>query len=184
MFRSAWCSAIYDFPVGHGQRYLSHGIAATVLGGWEFSGISVFQSGRPLLITAPDQTNLYNFSSTNGRANRGHSAVLESGQSNSQWFDTTAFSVAPAFTIPNDSLSQPNVRGPRRINFDWSLIKNTKFKDRYNLQFRAEFYNIFNHPALNATGATTDVTNAQFGQIISSAAGSERNVQFALRFLF
>lgn len=177
-------SYLYDFPVGHGQRYLSHGIAATVLGGWEFSGISVFQSGRPLLITAPDQTSLYNFSSTNGRANRGHSAVLASGQSNSHWFDTTAFSTAPAFTIPNDSLSQPNVRGPRRINFDWSLIKNTKFKDRYNLQFRAEFYNIFNHPALNATGATTDVTNAQFGQIISSAGGSERNVQFALRFLF
>ena len=93
-------SYLYDLPVGHGQRYLSHGIAATVLGGWEFSGISVFQSGRPLLITAPDQTNLYNFSSTNGRANRGHSAVLQSGQSNSHWFDTTAFSTAPAFTIP------------------------------------------------------------------------------------
>lgn len=42
----------------------------------------------------------------------------------------------------------------------------------------------FDHPALNATGATRDVTNAQFGQIVSSAAGSERNVQFALRFLF
>ena len=153
-----------------------------MLGGWEFSGISVFQSGRPLLITAPDQTNLYNFSSTNGRANRGHSAVLQSGQSNSHWFDTTAFSVAPAFTIPNDSLSQPNVRGPRRINFDWSLIKNTKFKDRYNLQFRAEFYNIFNHPALNATGATTDVTNAQFGQIISSAA--EANATFSSLYAF
>ena len=62
-------SYMYDLPVGRGQRYLSHGLAATVLGGWEFSGISVFQSGRPLLITAPDQTNLYNFSSTNGRAN-------------------------------------------------------------------------------------------------------------------
>jgi outer membrane receptor protein involved in Fe transport len=177
-------SYLYDFPVGYGKRFLNHGIAASVLGGWEFSGITVFQSGRPLLITAPDQTNLYNFSSTNGRANRGHSAALESGQSANHWFDTTAFSVAPAFTIPNDSLSQPNVRGPRRINFDWSLIKNTKLKDRYNLQFRAEFYNIFNHPALNATGATTDVTNAQFGQIVASAPGSERNVQFALRFVF
>ncbi|MBV9222418.1 MAG: hypothetical protein JOY85_00195, partial [Acidobacteriaceae bacterium] len=54
----------------------------------------------------------------------------------------------------------------------------------YNVQFRAEFYNIFNHPALLATGPTTDVTNAQFGQIVQSAPGSERNIQFALRFAF
>jgi outer membrane receptor protein involved in Fe transport len=177
-------SYIYDFPVGYGKRFLSHGLAAPLLGGWQFSGISVLQSGRPILITAPDQTNLYNFSSTNGRANRLHSPVLQSGQDNNHWFDTTAFSTAPAFTIPNDSLSQPNLRGPRRINFDWSLIKNSKFKEKYNLQFRAEFYNIFNHPALLATGATTDVTNAQFGQIVQSAPGSERNIQFGVHLLF
>jgi hypothetical protein len=90
----------------------------------------------------------------------------------------------PAYTIPTDSLTQPNVRGPRRINFDCSLIKNNWFKERYNMQFRAEFYNIFNHPALLATGPTTDVTNAQFGQIVQSSAGSERNIQFALQFIF
>jgi outer membrane receptor protein involved in Fe transport len=177
-------STIYDFPVGHGKRYLNHGAAATVLGGWEWSGISVFQSGRPILITAPDQTSLYNFSSTNGRANRLHSPVLSSGQNDNHWFDTTAFAAAAPFTIPTDSLTQPNLRGPRRINFDWSLIKNTQFKEKYNVQFRAEFYNIFNHPALQATGATTDVTNAQFGQIVQSIQGSERNIQFGLRFLF
>ena len=175
---------LYDLPFGPRQPFLNHGIAATVLGGWEFSGISVFQSGRPILITAPDQTNLYNFSSTNGRANRLHDAALPEGQTNNRWFDTTAFAAAPAYTIPTDSLTQPNVRGPRRINFDWSLIKNNKFKERYNVQFRAEFYNIFNHSALLATGPTTDVTNAQFGQIVQSAAGSERNIQFAVQFIF
>jgi hypothetical protein len=105
-------SYLYDLPFGHGQPLLNHGIAATVLGGWEFSGISVFQSGRPILITAPDQTNLYNFSSTNGRANRLHDAALPEGQTNNRWFDTTAFAAAPAYTIPTDSLTQPNVRGP------------------------------------------------------------------------
>ncbi|HZT38432.1 MAG TPA: TonB-dependent receptor [Bryobacteraceae bacterium] len=175
-------SYIYDFPAGPGKRYFSHGVGAAVLGGWEFSGISVFQSGRPILITAPDQTNLFNFSYTNGRANRLHSPVLESGRTNSHWFDTAAFAVAPPFTVPNDSLSQPNLRGPRRINTDISLIKNTRIKERANIQFRAEFYNIFNHPALGAP--VTDVTNAQFGQIITSIGGSERNVQFGLRALF
>jgi hypothetical protein len=126
-------SYIYDFPAGPGRRFLNHGVGAAILGGWEFSGISIFQSGRPLLITAPDQTNLYNFSYTNGRANRLHSPVLDSGQSDNHWFDTTAFAAAPPFTIPNDSLSQGNLRGPRRINTDVSLIKNTRFKEKYNV---------------------------------------------------
>jgi Carboxypeptidase regulatory-like domain/TonB dependent receptor len=173
---------IYDLPAGKGKQYLNHGIAAAVLGGWELSGISVFQSGRPILITAPDQTNLWDFSYTNGRANRLHSPVLSSGQSDSHWFDTTAFAAAAPYTIPNDSLSQPNLRGPRRINTDFSLIKNTRFLERYNMQFRAEFFNLFNHPALSSP--ITDVTSAQFGQITSGIGGSERNIQFGLRFVF
>lgn len=175
-------SYIYDFPVGFGKKFLNHGFLASAFGGWEFSGISVFQSGRPILIIGPDTTNLYNFSATNGRTDRLHSPVLSSGQTVSQWFDTTAFVAAPPFTLPTDSLSQPNLRSPRRINTDFSFIKNTRFKEKYNLQFRAEFYNIFNHPALQPP--VTDVTNAQFGQIISSIGGSERNIQFGLRFLF
>ncbi len=175
-------SYIYDFPVGHGKKFLNHGIAATALGGWEFSGISVFQAGRPILIIGPDQTNLYNFTGTSGRSDRLHSPVLTSGQTDNHWFDTTAFAAAAPFTVPTDSLSQPNLRSQRRINTDFSFIKNTRFKEKYNVQFRAEFYNIFNHPAL--TPPVTDVTNAQFGQVISSIGGSERNVQFGLRFLF
>ena len=173
---------IYDFPFGHGKRYLSHGILATALGGWEVSGISVFQSGRPILIIGPDQTNLYNFSSTNGRANRTKSGVLSSGQTDNKWFDTTAFAAAAPFTVPTDSLSQPDLRSQRRINTDFSLIKNTRFKEKYNVQFRAEFFNVFNHPAL--APPVTDVTNPQFGQIIGSIGGSERNIQFGLRLLF
>jgi len=175
-------SYIYDFPVGHGKKYLSHGIAATVLGGWETSGISVFQSGRPILITAPDNTGIFDFGYTNGRANRLCNPVLSSGQTESHWFNTACFAAAPAFTIPNDSLSQPNLRGPRRINTDFSLIKNTRFLEKYNVQFRAEFYNIFNHPALQ--NPVSDVTSALFGQVTSSFAGTERNIQFALRLVF
>ncbi|MGH9667548.1 MAG: hypothetical protein ACRD9L_24265, partial [Bryobacteraceae bacterium] len=175
-------SYIYDLPAGHGKRYLNHGIGSAILGGWEVSGISVFQSGRPILITAPDQTGIYNFSYTNGRANRLHSAVLSSGQTDNHWFDTTAFASAAPYTLPSDSLSQPNLRGPRRVNTDFALIKNTTIKEKYNLQFRSEFYNVFNHPAL--ASPISDVTNAQFGQIVSSIGGSERNIQFGLRFLF
>jgi hypothetical protein len=175
-------SYIYDLPFGTGKQYLNHGLPAMVLGGWEVSGISVFQSGRPILITAPDQTRLLNFSATNGRANRSKSGVLADGQTLSHWFDTTAFTTAAPYTVPTDSLSQPDLRGPRRINTDFSFLKNNKFKEKYNVQFRAEFFNIFNHPQLEARGATTDLTNPQFGQIV--LGGGDRNVQFGLRFLF
>ncbi len=175
-------SYIYDLPFGVGRPFLSHGFAASAFGGWQFSGISVFQSGRPILIIGPDQTNLYNFSSTSGRANRLHSGVLANGQTDNHWFDTTAFAAAAPFTVPTDSLSQPNLRSQRRVNTDFSLIKNTRFKERYNVQFRAELFNVFNHPALSPP--VTDVTNPQFGQIVSSIGGSERNIQLGLRFLF
>ena len=83
--------------LGQGERATITGTvtdAAPALGGWEFSRISVFQSGRPILIIGPDQTNLYNFSSTNGSSNRLKSAVLSSGQTDNHWFDTTAFAAA------------------------------------------------------------------------------------------
>ncbi|MDQ6677794.1 MAG: TonB-dependent receptor [Acidobacteriota bacterium] len=175
-------SYIYDIPFGKGKRFLSQGIPALVLGGWEASGISVFQSGRPILIQAPDQTHLINFISTNGRADRLKDPVLSSGQSLSHWFDTTAFATAAPYTVPTDSLSEPDLRGPRRINTDFSLIKNHRFRDHYNVQFRAEFFNVFNHPQLEARGATTNVTDPQFGQIV--LGGGDRNIQFGLRLVF
>jgi hypothetical protein len=176
-------SYLYDFPSGRGRRFANTGVAAKVLGGWQISSISVLQGGHPVLITAPDTTNLLNFSSTNGRANRLKDPVLDGGsQSLTRWFDTSSFERASPFTIPNDSLTQPRLRGPGRVNFDTSLIKNTRIGERFNVQFRAEFYNIFNTPALDARGGTFDVSNALFGQIVTG--GNPRNVQFGLRFVY
>ncbi|MCX6593370.1 MAG: carboxypeptidase regulatory-like domain-containing protein [Acidobacteria bacterium] len=175
-------SYLYDLPFGRGRKYMTTGLASRVAGNWQFSGITVLQKGRPILIVAPDQTNLLNFSSTNGRANRLKDAELSSGQTLNKWFDTSAFERAPAFTIPTDSLSQPSLRGPGRVNFDVSVIKNNPFRERYNIQFRAEMYNISNTPALDARGSTVDVASPQFGQIVTG--GNPRNIQFGLRFVY
>ncbi|MEZ5355420.1 MAG: hypothetical protein R2762_22515 [Bryobacteraceae bacterium] len=176
-------SYLYDLPLGKGHRFANSGLASHVLGGWQISSITVLQGGHPVLITAPDSTNLLNFSSTNGRANRVKDPVLSGDQQSlTRWFDTTAFERAAPFTIPNDSLTQPRLRGPGRVNFDTSILKNTRFRERYNLQFRAEFYNISNTPALDARGSSFDVSNALFGQILTG--GNPRNVQFGLRFVY
>ena len=178
-------SYVYDLPFGKGRKFLnsSNPLVSHGLGGWQFASITVLQKGRPVLITAPDTTNLFNFSSTNGRANRVKDPVLPDGQQTlNNWFDTTAFQRTAPFTFGTDSVSQPRLRGPGRVNFDFSLIKNTRIKERFNLQYRAEFFNISNTPALDARGATTDVASAQFGQIVSG--GNPRNIQFGLRLVF
>jgi hypothetical protein len=178
-------SYVYDLPFGKGRKFLTdaHPVVNKALGGWQFSSITVMQSGRPILITAPDVTNLLNFSSTNGRANRLKDPVLSGDQQTlNRWFDTSAFERAAPYTLPTDSVSQPNLRGPGRFNVDLSLLKNTVIKERYNVQFRAEFFNITNTPALDARGNTTEVSSAQFGQIVNG--GNPRNIQFALRFVF
>jgi len=175
-------SYVWDTPIGIGKPYLSHGVVGRVLGNWEVTGITVIQGGRPILITAPDNTHLLNFSYTNGRANRLHDPVLSHGQGTQEWFDTTAFAEAPAFTVPNDSLSQPHLRGPGLVSFNVGAFKNIPFKERLNFQFRAEFFNIFNHPALEVRYSSTDVTSSQFGQIVSG--GGERNIQLGVRVIF
>jgi hypothetical protein len=174
-------SHLWDLPFGIGRPYLSHGVVARVLGNWQFSGVSVLQAGRPILISAPDNSGLLDFAYTNGRADRLRSGVINN-PTNNHWFDTTAFRPAAAFTIPTDSLSQPDLRTPWRNAVNWSFFKNNPFKEHCNVQFRAEFYNILNTPQFDVRGAATDVTNPQFGQIIEG--GGERNIQFGLRLIF
>ena len=178
-------SYIYDLPFGKNRPFLQHGIASAVFGGWELSGISVVQRGTPIMITAPDQTGLINFISTAGRANRVSSCALPNGtqRSDNLWFNTAAFQVAAPFTLPTDSVSEPNCRGPGMVNFNTSLLRNIVYRERYRLQLRFETYNTFNHPLLQASGTNTTIVNSpQFGQIVTG--GNPRNLQFGARFLF
>ena len=175
-------SHLYEFPFGKGKRWANSGIASHILGGWQWNGITIFQSGRPILITAPDDTNLYNFQYTNGRADRLKSGVLSGEQTIDKWFDTTAFRRAAPYTIPNDSLTQPNLRGPGRKSVDMSIFKNTQIRERYKIQLRAEFFNLTNSPFFEARNQTTDVTNQDFGRIISGS--QPRNIQLGIRVLF
>ncbi len=90
---------------------------------------------------------------------------------------------AAPFTLPTDSVSEPNCRGPALVNFNTSLIRNIRYSERYNLQLRFESYNTFNHPLLQASGTNTIIVNSpQFGQIVTGA--NPRNLQFGVRLLF
>jgi hypothetical protein len=177
-------SYMYELPFGKGKRFASQGIGASVLGNWEVSGIAVFQGGIPLRIAASDQTGLADFALNVGRGNRSKDPVLPSSErTTDRWFDTSAFTLAAPFTMPNDGLNQGRLRDPGRRNFDVSFIRSQKFKERFNAQFRAEFYNLFNTPFLSlGNGSSVTVNAPQFGKILSGT--SPRNVQLGLRFVF
>ena len=77
---------------------------------------------------------------------------------------------------------QPDLRTPWTNAWNWFFFKNNRFKERYNIQFRAEFYNIFNHPQFDCRNACADLITPTFGQI--TEGGGSRNMQFGLRVLF
>ena len=95
----------------------------------------------------------------------------------SQWFNTSAFAVAPPFTI--GSASRNPVRGPSYRNIDVALMRRLPV-GRDAIELRAEIFNLLNTPPLGAPAAVLGAAN--FGTITS--AGDPRVVQLALKFVF
>ena len=77
------------------------------------------------------------------------------------------------------------IRGPHFVNWDMALLKNFKFTERWSMQFRAEYFNVFNHTNLNdpaGSDGRANVNSSTFGQITGS--GSPRIGQLALKLIF
>ena len=169
---------VYALPFGHGKQFLSHGIASYILGNWQTSGIYTMQTGNPISITAA-----CNFAGANGYgcyANRSKDGNLSSGQSMAQWFDTSAYTSPAPYSFGNGTRTEPDLRNPGTISFDSVLSRWQPIRERMRLQFRAEMYNILNHPNLGAPSAS--ITSSTFG-VITSKSGN-RTVTMALRLEF
>lgn len=166
-----------ESPFGPGRKYVTHGVAGQILGGWSLNGIWTAHSG--LRLTPVLGTSVSN-SSGGGtqRPNRVGNGNLSSGQSIYHWFDTTAF-VAPAqFTFGNSGTGL--ITGPNSFNVDMSLIRNFKLTERFGLNFRAEAFNFLNHTNFGSPNVSIGTASAG---IISSAAGA-RIVQLAAKVTF
>ncbi|MBI4907341.1 MAG: carboxypeptidase regulatory-like domain-containing protein, partial [Acidobacteria bacterium] len=143
---------------------LRQGIAGSIIGAWQMNGITSIQKGMPIVITAPNTAALPGLTS---RADRLRSGVLSSGQTRDHWFDTTAFTAAPAYTLGTDSRSEPNLRSAGMFNFDFSLMRNIQLHERIRLQVRAEAFNIMNHAQLNEPDSS--VNSPTFGRILGGS---------------
>jgi hypothetical protein len=167
---------IYELPFGPGKTWLKSGLLSHVLASWQVSGITTFASGQPMVIVGVNNTQLPGVSAT---ALRLKDPVLPAEERTlNRYFDTTAFAVAPNFSLGNDSRTQPRLRIPGISTYDIGIGRNQRFfEQRVNLQFRAEMFNAFNHTQFQAPNGT--VTSPDFGRITAANAG--RTIQLGLR---
>ena len=139
------------FRLGPAASSLTRGPLSYIVGPWNLSGIWSLNSGSPF--TVYYGTTVSN--STGGgtqRPNRIGSGKLSKGQSINHWFDTAAF-VAPApYTFGNSGTGI--LTGPGYFNVDLTLERHFLFHNRYNLDFRGEAFNAFNHANFNNPNAT------------------------------
>ena len=170
-------------PFGPRQPYLKSGIAGAIAGGWELSGIYTAQTGTPLfLATSTSSTNdfvAYDRPNSNGM----NAALSGTAQSRlNEWFNTSDFYAPAAFTIGNISRTLSTVRNDGINNIDAGVFRNFPFREgRFNLQFRAEAFNLANRVQFANPGLT--LGTATFG-VVSAAANTPRQLQFALKLLF
>jgi len=163
----------YDLPIGQGQAFLGRvaGVPGKLLSGWQLNGIFSWQTGLPFSPLAGIGQSRDGSSSGSERAswNPSFTGPLYPGTLN-QWFNPNAFVLAPAGTYGNAGRNV--LRGPRLANADVSLYKATKLSERFNLAFRAEFFNILNHPSFGVPNHSLFST----GGVQSGTAGVINNV--------
>ena len=169
----------YELPFGKGKPFLNgaSGVAGSLVSGWSINGITVFQSGQPLLINVAN--NQLNNNSGMNLANITCSSV-STPKTVQEWFNTGCFTAPPPYTFGNSG--DGHVFGPGIDNWDFSLAKDTALgsEDR-RLRFEADFFNLFNNPHFNSPN--NSVGNSNFGTI-SSDRLPPRLIQLGAKFSF
>jgi hypothetical protein len=170
-------AATGEYQLPFGQR--SHGLEAAAIKGWEYNIILSWSTGLPYDIvnngsvsnSIPGDNDRPNVI---GNANISHPSV-------SEYFNPAAFAEQTAGTFGNEAINP--YHGPHWRHADMSLNKTFPLYERYNLQFRAEAFNISN--TTNFAAPNTTLNAADFGQITSTNPGyTPREYQFALKLVF
>jgi hypothetical protein len=186
-------SYVLDLPFGQGRRYLANigGGWNNVVGGWGIDGVAEFQRGFPLVF-ANGQANDATLFGAGSRPNVAPGCQKSSaGGASSRlvaWFNASCFSAPANFTFGSEPRVDPTLRSDGVNNFDFALFKKVLLgrEARNEIEFRVEFFNLFNRTQFappNTICCTTN--NANFGVVTSTAQGTNpRLIQFALKFLF
>jgi len=162
-------SAIYELPF-HRNSFAA---------GWQLGAIVQAQSGNPVNIVTPNST-LTGLANTVRPNANGPIAIIGGADS---WFDTSVLMPIPGF----GGLGRNVVAGPGFSNTDVCLCKNTRLGERMRVQFRAEFFDFFNHANFGQPGNVVGSPN--FGRITNTRfptgeSGSSRQIQLGMKLIF
>jgi hypothetical protein len=179
--RQRWVSSVdYALPVGKGQKYLNRGgVADAVLGGWHLGGIITFRSGFPFSpVISYDPTN----TGSQGlmRAQQIGSGHVANPNIN-MWFNISDFQDPTCNCFGN--AGKNILEGPGEKGADLSARKFFNINERTRLEFRAEFFNAFNHPVFSQPDNNIDDGPGAAG-VITSTVIPQRQIQFALKLNF
>jgi hypothetical protein len=161
-------SALYDLPFSGNE----------LVEGWQVTCIVQSQSGNPVNIVTSNST----LNGISGTLRPDVNGPVTSIGDVDRWFDTAAFTPVARF----GSLGRNVVIGPTFNNTDFSVIKNTRLGEKLRLQFRAEFFDLFNHANFGQPGNI--VGTPSFGRITNTRfptgeTGSSRQIQFAIKLI-
>jgi hypothetical protein len=177
-FTSSWT---YDLPLGKG-KWVGGGVgdlANKFIGGWQLSGILLLRSGLPFTV---NQLQSVRSTGTGNRPNRIASGELDNPTVD-RWFDTSAFAPTADSTGTYGNSGRNILRAPGQANVDFSLVKVTRFRERFEHQLKFEFFNAFNHPQFAAPGNT--IGNSNQGVISALLFGATaRQIQVAMKLSF
>ena len=196
---------LYELPFFRHQK----GFVSKALGGWQISGISQFQTGTPCSVAGPKDyvgvglDSNFGCGGVNGQywVVNGHPYIIGKFAANgakdpNQWFATTNPDGSSIFTAPpagtfNTQLVRDLIYQPGFQNWNMGLFKSFPMNEKRGFQFRAEAYNVWNHPNWGGNsggGVDFNPTSPTFGKVTFKGSGSsgqgERNLQLALRFYF
>jgi len=182
-------SVLYELPFGKGKHYGGgwNGVENAVLGGWQVNLIEKAISGFPLFVVDTNNASGVNFQWNGTPLNRPNQICNPklSHPTIGEWFNTSCLVAPPAGELGN--ASRAPVSGPRFVNTDFSAFKNFRIHEGFNLQFRAEFFNLFNHPQFGLTGNGVfmqDTNSPSTFGAVNETVNNPRVVQFALRLDF
>ena len=190
-------SYVVDLPFGKGKHFLRNvtGAADKLLSGWGVNGITTFQSGFPMaMVLASPNTLVNNWGAGNAGPGTGAGVSRPNvvagcnkivtgakGDLLKKYFNTACFAAPGAFEFGNEPRVDPDLRNMGQNNFDFVLLKNTKFTERIGLQFRAEVFNVFNR--VQFSPPNTQYGSSTFGQV-TAQYNQPRLLQFGMRLSF
>ena len=179
----------YALPFGKGQSLLRNAnrFVNGFIGGWQFNYILTWQTGQPFTVPCPVETS----------SDFGCNALTVPAQNayagphnQTQWLNPSAFAQPPIATEIGETNyavlggSANQVRGPGLTNLDASLFKQFAFREKTQLQFRAEAFNLSNTPGFNNPSSQLNFTNLKAFSSITSLRNNQRLVQLALKLFF